>query len=1066
MLKACFLIRIRERVVSSCAICIILLLIATGCGLDTPEKEEAATRDDSLFALTGVPVSPQLADILDDEARATDPNAPSNRAPWTGYAAVLALGDELEVGTQRPANRTEAGRRLYDAWRNDPRNLFWIQTAVRYEYLLHRKQDLDDMFTALATADSTDPALVFGQGNQLYGRGDRGEHFRRAASRMNDLDDFGRVLLSLKLAMVEADTGDPLAAVDRLLAILPDSRVGGPWLRMRVWFDIATYLKRADRLDDAMHAAAAGMTLCRLTGSDFWWGRYLVLTAILREARRETDASLALFEESSRYGELHDLSWIFLDGTQRAGSLCSALGDPARALYFDRKALAHSIAIRDSLNAPRGMMNIADDFRTLGELDSSLVYLELAQSWVNAFPDPRNRAMLPRLAADYYCQLGEYATADSLMALARNRTATAGLRIDEANLLLDMIKQGLEMGQPDLAYQAIARLNELRDVFHDEQPDQNMVADNETATAEFLTGQGEYVLAREALDRAAAAIAHGGGEQKSWRYHRCAGELALVRGDLATAEAAFGECLALARRIGNADLEAASRFHMGNHLLRTDRPAAALALFTEATDSGRFGGRFRQRLETMIFRGRALSAAGDPQAAVAQLRRVEALLTPHTPSDLVALARFELGRALAVTGAFTEATDNLTSAQEHLHDVTRSPSPEMRAFTSDMSRNIVTTLVEIRLYGSDVPADRDGIRTALGTALSQLQDTADPDAALKALVADGALATVYLVGETRSHVWVIDGEHVTVQELPGREALARLVAPVLSDLTTPLRSVDGDRLAALSTLLLDPVLPVWDPGRLWRIVTDDLLASLPWGALPIDADGTPALTRGPVIEAAVGHHVAKHPHTTTGTMLAVGLDDHGGGQSPQADLHHAEAEARAVAARWPADRVELRTGPAATWPEILSAGLARASVLHLATHAVVHQGASERASLRLAGSEDAAPVTLRSLGSLDLETDLIYLSCCEGAKTSRSGAGLTGFARAFLAAGARTVVASTIRVDDEASRELAMRFYDHWLQGLNKAAALRAAQLDLREARPAWRHPYYWSFYRIIGEAD
>jgi CHAT domain-containing protein len=201
-------------------------------------------------------------------------------------------------------------------------------------------------------------------------------------------------------------------------------------------------------------------------------------------------------------------------------------------------------------------------------------------------------------------------------------------------------------------------------------------------------------------------------------------------------------------------------------------------------------------------------------------------------------------------------------------------------------------------------------------------------------------------------------------------------------------------------------------------------------------------------------------------MLAVGLDEHDGGSGPAADLHHAEAEARAVAALWPTERVDLRVGTDASWSELLTAGLTRTSVLHLATHAVVHRGASERASLRLAGNTGGQPVTLRSLAALDLEADLIYLSCCEGAKSSRPGAGLTGFARAFLAAGARTVVASTIRVDDEASRELATRFYDHWLQGESKAAALRAAQLELRDARPAWRHPYYWSFYRIIGEAD
>ena len=62
------------------------------------------------------------------------------------------------------------------------------------------------------------------------------------------------------------------------------------------------------------------------------------------------------------------------------------------------------------------------------------------------------------------------------------------------------------------------------------------------------------------------------------------------------------------------------------------------------------------------------------------------------------------------------------------------------------------------------------------------------------------------------------------------------------------------------------------------------------------------------------------------------------------------------------------------------------------------------------------------------------------------------------------MLASPIRVDDEAGAALAESFYRHWLQGTEKAEALRAAQLDLRLNHPRWSHPYYWAFYRLIGE--
>jgi CHAT domain-containing protein len=73
------------------------------------------------------------------------------------------------------------------------------------------------------------------------------------------------------------------------------------------------------------------------------------------------------------------------------------------------------------------------------------------------------------------------------------------------------------------------------------------------------------------------------------------------------------------------------------------------------------------------------------------------------------------------------------------------------------------------------------------------------------------------------------------------------------------------------------------------------------------------------------------------------------------------------------------------------------------------------------------------------------------------------FAGAFLRTGAEAVIASTLTVDDEASSYLAGRFYHHWLGGASKAVAMRLAQLDVRDHTDRWRHPYFWAYYRLIG---
>jgi len=74
--------------------------------------------------------------------------------------------------------------------------------------------------------------------------------------------------------------------------------------------------------------------------------------------------------------------------------------------------------------------------------------------------------------------------------------------------------------------------------------------------------------------------------------------------------------------------------------------------------------------------------------------------------------------------------------------------------------------------------------------------------------------------------------------------------------------------------------------------------------------------------------------------------------------------------------------------------------------------------------------------------------------------------RGFMYAGARRVVASLWKVDDEATGELMRAFYAGMLQeGLTPAAALRKAQLGLWHSR-RWQAPYYWAAFVLQGEPD
>jgi len=120
---------------------------------------------------------------------------------------------------------------------------------------------------------------------------------------------------------------------------------------------------------------------------------------------------------------------------------------------------------------------------------------------------------------------------------------------------------------------------------------------------------------------------------------------------------------------------------------------------------------------------------------------------------------------------------------------------------------------------------------------------------------------------------------------------------------------------------------------------------------------------------------------------------------------------------------------------------------------------------RLTGAEIAA--------QWELTADLVTLSACETGlgRGMDSGEGVIGFAYPFLQTGARSVLVSLWKVDDRATALFMERFYDEWLQGESKAAALRNARKWLRRYEDEdgdlpFAHPFYSSAFVLIGRAD
>lgn len=203
---------------------------------------------------------------------------------------------------------------------------------------------------------------------------------------------------------------------------------------------------------------------------------------------------------------------------------------------------------------------------------------------------------------------------------------------------------------------------------------------------------------------------------------------------------------------------------------------------------------------------------------------------------------------------------------------------------------------------------------------------------------------------------------------------------------------------------------------------------------------------------------------------------------PLPPLPGARAEARAVASSVPTGRVAIVEGVDATEATVRRIAGAN-GVVHFATHAIVKDDDpfASFLALRPTSPESATDglLTASEIYGLSLNADLIVLSACRSGGGRVTGDGIATFARAFIYAGSASVVTSLWDVADEPTNKLLPAFYQSWLAGASKAAALRSAQLRfLRELRagrihvstPAGtitlpEHPVFWAGFGLVGRA-
>ncbi len=252
----------------------------------------------------------------------------------------------------------------------------------------------------------------------------------------------------------------------------------------------------------------------------------------------------------------------------------------------------------------------------------------------------------------------------------------------------------------------------------------------------------------------------------------------------------------------------------------------------------------------------------------------------------------------------------------------------------------------------------------------------------------------------------------------------------------------------------------------WIVIPDGALFRLPFAALvPPDSDEPLATSHEVTVvgSAALWLRLRQQQAEPPSRSVLVVADPAFPPSEELKRLPWASKEGRRLAKRF-GESSTLLTDADATRAALISSGPQDHAVLHFAAHAVIDHDPSRSALLLAPDADHDGRLTAEQITELDLDGRAVVLSVCSSEGGPIVGAeGAFGLGRAFLHAGARTVVASNwpLRDDDAAA------LFDAFSSGLQRGASVAAALSDAqRQLRTEGLPPAAWAGVFVLGDGD
>ena len=160
------------------------------------------------------------------------------------------------------------------------------------------------------------------------------------------------------------------------------------------------------------------------------------------------------------------------------------------------------------------------------------------------------------------------------------------------------------------------------------------------------------------------------------------------------------------------------------------------------------------------------------------------------------------------------------------------------------------------------------------------------------------------------------------------------------------------------------------------------------------------------------------------------------------------------------------TGRQATKREVLKR-LSSVSLIHFAGHGCMETGeialTPDPQRISTVPTEEDYILTIRDVLNAQLRAKLVVLSCCHSGRGEIKAEGVVGIARAFMGAGARSIVVSLWAIDDEATLEFMKYFYQQLAGGKPASESLNLAMKSLRES-DKFCDIKHWAPFLLIGD--